>query len=122
MSTPATALSQLYHRARQDLVMRQWTGIAPDWPDRPEWLAPDFSEIEMAAITDELRRAWAIEYPAPADGVVLDDPPEGAAGWGWTCFDWDLDTLLTHIDGQLETNAATVAHRLGLLNTAEDER
>jgi hypothetical protein len=120
MMTRGVELGQLYTAARRDLVMRQWLGVAPDW-DRPEWLPADFGELEVAGIADSWRQAWAIEFPARADGVVP-EPPEGADGWNWIGFDWDVDAMKERIDADIETSACAMAHRLGLLDNEEGDR
>jgi hypothetical protein len=116
--TRAVELGRLYAQARRDLAIRQWTGVTPDWPERPVWLPADFGELELTAIAFSFRREWANDYPPPADGIVP-PPPEGAEDWSWIGYDWDIDALISHIDGMAETTAAAVAFKLAPLDELE---
>lgn len=99
-------LFNLYSRARRDLTLRQLVGCAPEWPDRPATLPADFGEEYVAAIALELREAWAIAHPRPAQP---EDVPAAPNGFAHIAAEWDIDALIAWVDEEAERAAGLAA-------------
>lgn len=93
-----------YIRARECVTYRGLLGRAPTWP---EWLPVDAGELEVAALRADATRAWQEAHPAAEAWQEPTGAP--APGWGWVCYEHDVEALLDALDARIEEAAATVA-------------